>query len=300
MDLDDVRALLDVIEHQSVQAAAKATRTSRSTLRRRLDALEARVGVPLLVRDAAGAVPTPAGWAVAARGKALLQEASALLHSVRVMDNEPEGLIRFRMALGIPPHIIAGAFAAFRERFPRLEFRVSLADDPLRDLRDDVDAVVHFGPLPASGPWISTTLARSPERLIASTEYLARAGVPQRAEDLEQHALLSWLPPGEDGRRWPLVDGGTIEVSPVLLTADVHMVRQFASAGQGIAFVPDGSVPGLPDMFGEVVPVLDGVVGRACALRAMVPEALAKTPKGRAVLDTLRAVASMVDLATGG
>lgn len=292
MDLDDIRALLSVIEHRSVQAASRATRTSRTSLRRRIDALEARVGVPLLVRDVAGAVPTPAGQAIAARGRALIEDAAALLTAVRSMDTAPEGLMRVLVPAGLPPHVVGVVFATTRARFPRLELRVSVCDDPLQELRDDVDLVVHFGAIPTSGSWISTTLARTPERLFASPTYLAEAGTPTTVEELANHVLLSWTPPGGDPHLWPRVEGPPFEVHPVFVCADVHLIRQFASAGHGIALVPDGKLPMSPDMFGELVPVLDGVVGRACALRAMMPESMAKLPKGRAVLDTCRELAA--------
>lgn len=297
MDLDDLRALLSVIEHGSASAAAEATRTSRTTLRRRLENLEATVGVPLLVRGTGGAVPTPAGLALAARGRVLVQEASAMVAAVRELDATPEGHMRVLVPTGLPPHLLHLALALARERLPRLQFRCDLAEDPLQELRDDVDLVLHFGPPPTHGPWVSTLLAQSPERLLASPDYLAQAGRPARVEELAQHTLLSWKPPGEDGRVWPLVGGGVTEVAPMFVSADVHLVRQLAAAGMGIALLPDGAVPEGPDIDGALVPVLPDRVGRPCALRALVPEAMIQLPKGRAVLDLVRELAQGAALA---
>lgn len=288
MDTDDLRALIAVIEHGSTQAAAEATRASRSTLRRRLENLEAEVGVPLLVRGAAGAAPTPAGLALAERGRALVAEVAAMVAATRELRAEPEGLLRGLVPVGLPTHLMALVFAVLRERMPRVEFRCTIADDPLRELHDEVELVLHFGPPPARGSWISTVLARTPERLLASPLYLQERGAPASLDDLAQHTLLSWRAPGEEGRRWPLIAGGWWPVSPVFVCPDAHLVRQIAASGQGIALLPEGGVPEAPDMPGELVPVLPALVGRDNALRAMVPEALAGLPKGRAVLGAIR------------
>ena len=286
MDLDDLRALLSVIEHGSAQAAAQATRTSRTTLRRRLENLEAQVGVPLLVRGTSGAVPTPAGLALAARGRPLVEEASAILRSVRELEAEPEGQLRALLPAGLPPWLSGLLFMMARERVPRLEFRATIADDPLSVLRDDVDLVLHFGAAPTRGPWVSTSLISTPERLVASPALLEERGTPTTLEDLLKLPLMSWMPPGEDGRLWPLKQGGGFAVSPMLVSSDVHLVRSFAAAGHGVALLPDAD---LPDPEGwALVPVMTDLVGRPCALRALVPEAMARLPKGRAILDLIR------------
>ena len=285
MDLDDLRALLSVIDHGSTQAAAAATRTSRTTLRRRLESLEAFVGVPLLVRGTTGAVPTPAGLALAEGGRHLVEEASALLSSVRSADPQPEGLLRVLTPSGMPTALTSVLFAIARERMPRVEFRFSVSDDPLSVLRDDVDLVLHFGPAPTRGPWISTVLVDAPERLVASPAFLEERGAPTTADELRALPLLSWRPPGEDGRSWPMVGGGSLPVSPLLISADIHLLRGLAAAGHGVAFTPDGGIPE-PDR--ELVPVLPALIGRPCALRALVPEAMIRLPKGRAAVDLLR------------
>lgn len=288
MDLDDLRALLSVIDHGSTQAAAAATRTSRTTLRRRLEALEALVGVPLLVRGSSGAVPTPAGLALAEGGRGLVEGAAALLSAVRDSEYGPEGLVRVLAPVGMPSHLVGLLLQIAREKLPRLEFRLALSEDPLSVLRDDVDMVLHFGAPPARGPWISTVLADAPERLVANPELLAERGAPRTLEDLAQLPLLSWVRPGEDERAWPLRDGGSLPVRPILCSADVHLLRCLAAAGHGVALVPDGGLPEGPDVPGTLVAVLPELVGRPCALRALMPESMLRLPKGRALVDLLK------------
>jgi DNA-binding transcriptional LysR family regulator len=154
--------------------------------------------------------------------------------------------------------------------------------------------VVHFGPHAPPGPWLAFEIARAPERAIASVDYLERRGTPTRVEDLAGHDLLAWAAPGEDGRVWPMLAGGVIEVEPVLVTADVHMIRQCVIAGAGIGFVPDGMLPDPGVPVGTIVPVLAEVIGRKRSLCVAVPTALAELPKLRAMLRHLRAFAEQI------
>ncbi len=83
MNLNEVRAFISVADLGSIQAAAKALDWPRATVRRRIDALEARIGSRLLLRDKSGARLTDVGHGVADRGRGLLREADEFLASGR-------------------------------------------------------------------------------------------------------------------------------------------------------------------------------------------------------------------------
>lgn len=287
MDLEELRAFLAVVETGSFLTAATTLHLSRATLRRRVDALEARAGVPLLTRTRTGAVTTSAGAALAARGRLIIQEASALVHSIREIGPQPAGLLRVMLPVGLPPHVLTPLFVMVRQRYPQLSFRARLSDDPVGGLLDDVDLVVHFGAQSPQGPWISRELLRVRVWLIGSADYLARHGTPRTIDELREHTLLAWEMPGEDGRIWPTLAGGTFTVAPVLRTSDIHMLRQCAIAGQGIALVPDAMLPD-PGVAPEaLVPVLPDVVGREVPIRVVVPAAMSEIPRLKVLLDLL-------------
>ena len=73
MDLEELRSFLAVVETGSFLAAATNLGVARATLRRRVDALEARAGVPLLERTARGVTVTEAGSVLMARGRQVVK-----------------------------------------------------------------------------------------------------------------------------------------------------------------------------------------------------------------------------------
>jgi DNA-binding transcriptional LysR family regulator len=99
---------------------------------------------------------------------------------------------------------------------------------------------------------------------------------------------MSWELPGEDGRVWSTVRGESIKVAPFLVTRHIHLLRQFAIAGLGIAMVPDAMLPdpGVPE--GALVPVLPDVIGREIGLRIVVPAVLSDLPRIKAMMELLR------------
>lgn len=288
MDLEELRAFLAVADTGSFLTAAKSLRLSRATLRRRIDQLEARAGVPLVDRTRVGASLTEAGSVLAQRGRLMVQEANALIESVREVGAEPAGVLRILLPVGLPPHLLVPMFAFVRNKYPRLAFRFHFSDDPMGGMIENVDLAAHFGDRSPIGPWVSREITRVRVWAIASAEYLARRGTPKSIEDLAKHELLAWEFPGDDGRLWPTLGGGTFSVTPVLVARHIHIIRQMAIAGLGIALVPDAMIPdpGVPE--GTLVPVLPKLIGKEVGLRVVLPAALSEIPRIKALMELLR------------
>ncbi|MBN1204695.1 MAG: LysR family transcriptional regulator [Myxococcaceae bacterium] len=286
MDLEELQAFMNVVKVGSFHAAAETLGMSRTTLRRRVDSLQSRAGVPLLESSREGVILTEAGRMLAEKGKVMVEEASALISSVRELGREPSGVLRVVMPVGMPPQIFTQVYAALRSAYPRLHVHGRFSNDPLGESLVDVDMAVHFGENRPRGPWLSQVVLRVREWLVASEAYLSQRGVPKSIADLADHELLTWEKPGEDPRAWPILKGGTFEVEPALIATDSHVVRKCCTAGLGIALVPDAMLEAPQEE--ALVPVLPDVVGREQAVRVSVPEAIADIPKIKVVLTHLR------------
>lgn len=285
MDLEELRAFLAVADTGSMVAAAERLGLPRTTLRRRVEALEARVGSPLFFRGVQGALLSPAGVAVASGGRRVLDEATHLLSSARQVGDDATGTMRVVLPIGLPPHAMVPIYRTCRERHPRLRFDVVFREAPLAE--EGADLLVHFGERVTQGPWVTRTLLPVSEELLASADYLARHGRPETLEDLAGHELLAWKRPGVDPTLLPTLDGGHVPVAPSIVSSDVHGLRQLALAGAGIAFVPDGRLPDPNAPPGALVRVLPDLVGRSCPIHVVVPEPLARAPQVRALQQSI-------------
>jgi DNA-binding transcriptional LysR family regulator len=286
MDLQELRAFIAVVETGSLLAAARALDVSRTTLRRQVASLEARAGVPLLESARHGVTPTEAGQILARHGRSMMQEASALIASIREVGQAPSGTLQIVLPVGLPPHVLTPLFAAARTAYPKLHFHCRFSNDPLSEPLTNVDIAVHFSEDAPKGAWISHVVLRVREWLIASRAYLDQRGTPQTIEDLRHHELFAWQAPGEDARRWRTLKGTPFTVEPALIATDIHFLRSCCIAGMGIGLVPDAL---LPDPEPSVlVPVLSDIVGQERPVRLSVPTVLAEIPKIKMILGLVR------------
>jgi len=285
MDLEELSAFLKVVDAGSFLAAADTLGVSRSTLRRRVGALEARAGVPLLESTSTGVVLTEAGRALRNRGKTMIEEASALIASVRELGKEPSGTLRVVLPVGLAPHLMAPLLALLRERLPRLAVHCSFSDNPLSESIVDIDFIVHFADEAPAGPYISYPLLRLKQWLLASKHYLDKHGIPTNIEDLHSLELLAWQAPGEDPRVWPTLQGATFRVEPTFIATDIHFLRRYCIEGFGIGLLPDVMITDPALVQDTLIPLLPDVVGRKRVLWMSVPKALAEVPKVKVVLE---------------
>jgi DNA-binding transcriptional LysR family regulator len=294
MDLEELRAFLAVVEAGSFLAAADALGISRTTLRRRVDTLEARAGVALVESSPAGVQVTAAGSLLAERGRQMVLEGRALLTSIRELGQAPSGLLRIGLPVGLPPHTFTTFYASLREVFPALTFAARFGVEPRMDALLDHDMIAHFADDSPPGPWLSYVIARPKRWLIASPDYLQRHGTPRTPADLSGHDLFIWGDEGPDSARLPLLSGGSVPAQPIMTSPDIHLLRSCCIAGLGIGFIPDALLPD-PGDAPPLIPVLEDVIGGTCTLRLTVPQALAKLPKIKSLLDKVTAFISAIE-----
>jgi len=286
MDLSDLRALVQVVEYGSFQRAAVGVRASRSGLRRQVERLEKELGVPLLRRGARGIDPTAAGQEVLAGAATLLRDATALVERAQASRDDARGTIRFIVPSGFPVEARARALQALRTAHPELDAEVIEAEDPLTQLTEPFDLMLHYGDVPDREGWFSHVIARIPTQLRATPTYLERHGRPTSIEQLATHTLAQWSSPLDRGL--PLREGGSATTSPWLRTANIALLHALGRAHEAIVYAPV-----LPPIFearsgGDLAVVLDDVVGGTLTIRALSPRPSRVDPKVRAVLENLQ------------
>lgn len=281
MDIDALKALIAVHRSGSLAAASRELEVPRSTVRRRLDALEALVGAPLLHVGRDGTALTPAGRVLVEGGAPLATAAGDLVQAARTRARSTGGRLRLLMPHGFAPHILTMWYALARHERPEMQLEVrfhrSLSElDP-----ETFDVAVQIAHRPPPGPWKCRVFGRVPGRLLATEGYIARHGRPETLDDLAHHDLALWVPEVGDDESLPLRDGGRWPVVPRLVTSNIAMVRFNMLAGQTLAYVPDGQMPDIALPTGPVEPVLEQVVGGDVPLWVIISEMLADDPKVR-------------------
>ena len=124
LDWGDLRHALAVAEAGSLAAAARQLGVNHTTVLRRLDALEARLGARLFDRKRSGYQPTDAGVAVLAQARHMADRVHEIERHVLGRDRELTGLLRVTTAFVIMEHLLPEPLAAFSRAFPGIEVEV--------------------------------------------------------------------------------------------------------------------------------------------------------------------------------
>lgn len=275
MEIADFQLFTHIAQSGSLTGAARQVGLTVAAVSARLKRMEAELQVRLVERTTRAVRLTAEGerflqtceamtmtWA---RGKAQLRKGARAL----------EGLIRLAAPSDTSLQLLCPWMAEYTNRHPGVRITV-LVGDRMHDVnREAVDIAIRYGELEDSA-MVGRMLCHSERVLVASPDYVARAGVPGKPADLLGHRCLAWLRRDQAKAHWSfgLQDGrtDTVVIEPVL-SGDGALVRAWAIAGAGIAYkarvdvehdIREGRlVHLLPDLVGEAVPVTAVIASRS-------------------------------------
>lgn len=294
MDLKGIEALLALADTGTVAAAARQLDISRASVRRRLDALEADVGVILMYRGDGPVRLTPAGRLLVERGATLVRSARIAAQDARAAAKRPDGIARLIVPQGAPADIRARALMALGHLHPDLRFDIIDAEDPLTWLDDDFDVLVYFGARLSDGAFFMRSIARLAIGLVASPAYLEQHGMPQTIEALADHRLLVWREPRGTPDTLPGADGQRHPIRPALVSANMELIRELAAQGAGIGWASVAPF-GPSDEARALVPVMPDVVASAVEVWMLCPLPSTLDPRSRVMIEALLEVVRAID-----
>lgn len=252
---------LEVTKSGSISEAARTLNIPRATLSRRMSALEADLGVRLLLRRTTRLALTHAGEELRMRAQRIVADADAAWNAVRRLDDTPRGLLRVSVT---GPHFLQ-LFTRYLSDFPEVRLEVLSTTRHVDLLAEGVDVAMRIGTV--KDPDLIVRKVQT-DRLVAvaAPDYLARNGTPNSAAELARHACITgfageWSPT----MNWPLWDGSKVVVGGRLSANEIALIREAALDGLGVALLATAIVaedlstrrlvPVLPDVIGAEIPV---------------------------------------------
>ena len=124
LDWSDLRYALAVGNTGGLAAAARQLGVNHTTVLRRLDALEARLGARLFERARQGYQPTEAGALVLDQARRMADQAEEIERRVAGRDRELTGLLRVTTAFVVMENLLPQPLADFARAFPGIEVEV--------------------------------------------------------------------------------------------------------------------------------------------------------------------------------
>ncbi|MFK7732616.1 MAG: LysR family transcriptional regulator [Pseudomonadales bacterium] len=144
MDWNDYHFFLVVARTPSVRAAAAELNVSHSTVLRRVENLENRLGARLFERQTVGFRLTPAGEEVFAGACDIEESIQSIDRAVTGRDSSLEGLVKISMPAVFSHRAVCPDFLSFKEQFPGIKLEVDLSYVNVNLNKREADIAVRF------------------------------------------------------------------------------------------------------------------------------------------------------------
>lgn len=236
--LKQIEAFIAVVEHGSMAAAALTQDVTPVMIGRRINALEARLGVKLLHRSTRRIAVTEQGAVFMEQCKKALGELDRAELLVAEGRHKATG------------HLIVSAPAAFGRKHvaphapdflranPDVRISFNLTDRVVDLVREGYDVCIRIGG--AIDPnFVAIRLASNKRVVCGTPAYFAKHGVPRTLDDLARHNCLAFNLQGGQQRGWYFQQNGkavTVKVNGNLDCNDGELLHRWMGEGLGLGW----------------------------------------------------------------
>jgi DNA-binding transcriptional LysR family regulator len=222
----------------SLTAAAQAEGVAAAIIGRRLDALEERLGVKLMLRTTRRITLTHEGSAFLEDCQRVLSDLHNAEASVSAGGVKASGHLRITAPAGFGRRHVAPLVPQFCQQHPEVTVSLNLSDRVVDMAAEGFDCAVRVGDLPDSS-LVSVRLADNRRLCVATPAYIQRRGKPLHPQDLHKHDCLMLSSDASQSRGWAFTVQGHVEhLRPggPLDCSDGQVLHDWCLGGHGIAW----------------------------------------------------------------
>ena len=288
--LDGIEAFMLVAELRSFTAAAKALGVTPSAISQTIRSLEARVGVPLLMRTTRSVGLTQAGEQFLEHARPAVDNMHEAFEAARTLGERPAGRLRINMARSVVQPLFEPLLAGFFDSYPEIELEI-YADDGFVDLinggfdagiRLAEDLAADVVAVRITDPFDFVTVGRP--------DYFDRHGRPLGIADLRLHRCVRFRSGPGALRNWYLCDNGRdveVPVTGPIIVNDASAALVAVRAGVALGQVPQPLIQDEVDN-GTLEIVLPEFASKTDGLFLYYPHRRQIMPKLRAFIDYVK------------
>jgi DNA-binding transcriptional LysR family regulator len=295
-DWDDLRYFLAIARKGSTTGAAKALGVSQSTVQRRLEEFEKRIGRRLVARGASGYRLTELGQAMLAYAERIDEAVLAFDRRLSASDMDLNGIIKVTCPEAVGVRLMRSTLPErFRDEFPGLHVEFVISDKLLDLAKGEADIAIRATE-PKERDLFGRKIADIPWAIYASRQYLETHGPIKSVADLDRQsvALFDVELRAHLGNEWLQSAAPNARIA----TRCNSVAALILAVKSGIA------VAALPTIVGESESDLARVLGPVPELTThfylLIHEDMKDTPRVRAFYDFMLRNLKQVQATLGG
>ena len=232
--MEPLRGFVAVGRRMSITVAANDLCLTQSALSRQVQALEARLGIKLLVRRYRSIAFTPEGERLFRSANSAMQQLQEVFATLNTAHRKSP--VTLTASIGVTGLWVLPRLSGFQQRYPAIDVRVAASNRLLDIASEGVDLAIRYGSRPAMGHGAVWLFDESVAPVAHPSLGLMQLTT---AKDITGQVLLEFDDPGRRWLHWEdwLAALGWSGVKPkgILRFNQYDQVVQSAIAGQGIA-----------------------------------------------------------------
>ncbi len=283
-----ISTFVDVAAKGSLSAAARAEGIAPAMIGRRLDALEARLGVKLLQRTTRKIALTNEGEAFLENCQRILLDLENAESQVSERSARPSGHLNISAPAGFGRQHVASLIPSFLAEHQDVTLTLNLNDRVVDLIGEGVDVAIRIADLSDSN-LIGVKLVDNKRVVVATPDYLKKHGRPVSLDELSRHNCLAISSQGSQ-RGWTFRQNGknvTLKVQGNMVCNDGAVLYDWALEGRGLAWRSMWEV-GTEIESGRLVTVLDDYAAPGNDIYAIFAQRQHLPLRIRAFVDFLR------------
>jgi DNA-binding transcriptional LysR family regulator len=278
-DWNDLKYFLAVARSGSTLAAAKVLSVNQSTVHRRLDELEKRLGHQLVVHQQAGYKLTELGKDLVTYAERVEEAVQSFERHLVASDINLAGSVRITCPEAIGVRLLhSPLIAKFNERYPDLRVEFIISDKLLDLARGEADIAIR-ATAPFDDALFGRKIADSHWAVYASTSYIERAGPITDVADIARHSVALYDIEQHVTKAW--LQSVAPEARVAARCNSMTALRSAVKSGVGLAALPMAVGNSDPDL----VRVLGPIPGLTTNFYLLIHSEMKSTPRVRALFD---------------
>ncbi|TDQ37871.1 LysR family transcriptional regulator [Thiopseudomonas denitrificans] len=290
MDWDQLRFFLELARAGRLVIAARRLEVDHTTVSRKVQALEKKLGMTLFLREPDGYKLTEAGRDLLPQVEAMESAYVGIAQSLTPgSDQQLSGLVRVGATEGYGSTILASQLTRLSQRHPDLKVELLAVPRALQLSRNEADIVITLE-RPERGPFIITRLTDYSLRLYASHGYLAQHSPIHQREQLKGHSFVSYVDDLLYSKELLFLDEVVKPARTPLRSTSILAQQQMVAAGAGLAILPAFAA----DQNRALVPVLPDAIHFTRTFWMLMPIELKDIARMRTTWNFLREQAAQL------
>lgn len=237
MDWNSMKVFLAVAEHSNLIAASKALKMSHSTVFRRLQSLEEKVGSHLFERENGIYQLTELGEQLSQLGQSAANSFDDIERHIIGRDKSPQGSVKITSPTSFAYTHLPFLLEEFKHLHPQIKLEILVSDQEINMRNRNADIALRVTAAPPEY-LVGRQIQENKWAVYASNKYLAEKGRPLVLADLSEHEFIGAAGHLANREAFTWLQKKHAD-NVVFRSDDLVTMSHMAGAGLGLALLPD-------------------------------------------------------------